>query len=112
MGGRSFDVRNKALPACVEQMAANPPPCFTQPIWRLYLVDSYREVLNRPGERARMSRGVVPDFCEDCPREHREAMRVAGRCEPPTLAPLLRDMAEDADQDLLEAVVVAEAEPA
>jgi len=112
MGGRSFDVRNKALPACVEQMAEKPPLCFSQPIWRLYLVDSYREVLNKPGERARMSRGVVPDFCGDCPRKHREAMRAAGLCRPPTLEPLLRDMAEDADQDLLEEVRALEVEPA
>lgn len=95
MGGRSFDARNKALPASIERMAENPPACFDKPMWRLFLVDCYRGVLNLPGERARMDRGVRPDYCSDCTRANREAKRAQGRCKPPTLDPMLQDMAED-----------------
>jgi hypothetical protein len=100
MGGRSFDARNKQLPAAVEAMAQHPPACFDQRIWRLFLVDCYRGALNNPAERARMDRMQRPDYCSDCARAHREQMLAAGRCQPPTLAPLLADMAEDLEADL------------
>lgn len=100
MGGRSFDARNKQLPAAVEAMASDPPACFDSKIWRLFLVECYRGALNAPGERARMDRGQRPDYCADCARAHREQMLKEGRCKPQTLAPLLADMAEDVEADL------------
>lgn len=104
MGGRSFDVRNARLPECVERMAAEPPACFDARIWRLFLVDCHRSTLNAPAERASLMRGVRPDYCSDCPRDHRESMRAQGRCQPPTLEPVLRDMAEDLEAERADAL--------
>lgn len=83
MGGRQFDVCNRAAPACVERMAQSVPACFEARVWRIYLVDHYRGTLNDPAARARMNRGETPDFCSDCTREHALAMSASMRCRPP-----------------------------
>lgn len=83
MGGRRFDVPNKDAPECVERMAETVPACFERKVWRLYLLDCYRLTLNAAAERARMQRGEVPPYCEDCSRTHAEAMRARMRCRPP-----------------------------
>lgn len=83
MGGRSFDVRNKVIPECVEQLAQTPPACFEKPIWRLFLIDCYRGALNDPASRARISRGVAPDFCAECTHGYRSRMQAVDRCHPP-----------------------------
>lgn len=83
MGGRSFDARNRSVPACVEKLAADPPECFSKPIWRLFLIDCYRGALNDPASRARITRGQRPDHCSDCLAGYRQSMQAQGRCHPP-----------------------------
>jgi hypothetical protein len=97
MGGRQFNAPNKAVPACVERMAAKPPACFTQPTWRLYLLDCYRGTLNDAAARARLNRDELPPYCEDCSREHAETMRAQMRCRPPVgaLTPFNPEPVED-----------------
>lgn len=86
MGGRRFGQRNAAPPECVDRMAEQTPACFDRKIWRLYVDDCWRASLNDDAERARMSRGVLPDYCEDCTRGHQLRMLAAGRCNPPSKA--------------------------
>lgn len=87
MGGRRFDSPNKAVPACVERMAATPPACFEKAVWRMYLLDHYRGTLNDAAARARLNRDEVPDFCDDCTAGYRASMQAAGRCNPPSPSP-------------------------
>lgn len=84
MAGRSFAVHNKQLPACIEQMSETVPKCFDARVWKLYLREAWREVLNRPAELAKLERGQVPDYCADCSTAYREQMAAAGNCHPPS----------------------------
>lgn len=83
MGGRQFNASNKAVPACVERMAATPPACFEKRVWRIYLLDCYRGTLNDAAARARLNRDESPAYCEDCSLPHAEAMRAVMKCRPP-----------------------------
>jgi hypothetical protein len=91
MGGRRFDSRNKALPACVETLAADPPACFDKPIWRLFLIDCYRGTLNDPASRARISRGERPDYCTDCQQGYQQRMQARALCRPPVNPETMRE---------------------
>lgn len=83
MGGRHFDQRNRRTPACVIQLAAEPPACFTPVQWREYLEDCWRGTLNDMLARNRLNRGERPDYCSDCTKGYQARMQAAGRCHPP-----------------------------
>lgn len=87
MGGRNFAQYNKADPAAVAALMDKCPPCFERPIWRIYLLDVHRAVLDDKPNRLRLHRGECPDYCDDCVTGWRDKMRAAGRCHPPENAP-------------------------
>lgn len=86
MGGRQFNQRNSAPPACVEEMALKVPPCFDRKMWRLWVEDSYRLVMNDKAGLARITRGEIPNYCEECTLGHQAKMLAAKRCFPPAAA--------------------------
>jgi hypothetical protein len=80
---RRFDTGNKGAPAIVDRMASKVPACFDARMWRLWLQEFWRSVLNAPDQRRAFERGQVPDYCAECTREHRAARLAQGRCHPP-----------------------------
>jgi hypothetical protein len=80
---RRFDSSNKGAPQAVEQMAASVPACFDAVMWRLWLQEFWRSVLNLPDQRRAFERGQVPDYCAECTKAHRASRTAQGRCNPP-----------------------------
>lgn len=80
---RHFDRPNTEPPECVLEMAARVPPCFDRHGWAGYLIVFWRSVLNDAPARARLHRGELPPYCEDCLPEYEARMRAAGRCTRP-----------------------------
>lgn len=89
---RRFDTGNKADPQAVEQLAAQVPACFDARIWRLWLQEYWRSVLNRPDLRRAFERGQTPDYCAECTAAHRAKREAQGRCHPPVL--VIKESAE------------------
>jgi hypothetical protein len=79
---RTFGALDNEPPKWFKTMSANPPACFAQDRWVLYLTSVRDESQGNASLRARLCRGQLPNYCAECTTKHRTAMKKAKRCHP------------------------------